>query len=201
MARTLPNPDLFAAMYVRREAVLSSQIEGTQSTLEDVLSYELDPRQRDVPQDVEEVVNYVRAMNYGLERLATLPLSLRFIHEIHAELLGGVRGADNLPGEFRRSQNWIGPGGATLSQATFVPPPVPEMTEARSKRRSPPVASPFAAARLAWSSAAPRAWPILPSAARRGRRGPRGDGAPFGHRAGPRRATPPPGAHPLRWRG
>ncbi len=130
VTRTLPNPDLFVAMYVRREAVLSSQIEGTQSTLEDVLSYELDPRRRDVPQDVEEVVNYVRAMNYGLERLATLPLSLRLIREIHAELMSGVRGADRLPGEFRRSQNWIGPGGASLSQATFVPPPVPEMTEA-----------------------------------------------------------------------
>lgn len=130
VARTLPNPDLFVAMYVRREAVLSSQIEGTQSTLEDVLAFELDPMQREVPQDVEEVVNYVRAMNYGLERLATLPLSLRLIREIHGELLSGVRGADKLPGEFRRSQNWIGPGGADLSRATFVPPPVPEMTEA-----------------------------------------------------------------------
>jgi Fic family protein len=130
VTRTLPNPDLFVAMYVRREAVESSQIEGTQSTLEDVLAFELDPRRRDVPQDVEEVVNYVRAMDYGLERLATLPLSLRLIREIHAELLSGARGADKLPGEFRRSQNWIGPGGASLSQATFVPPPVPEMTEA-----------------------------------------------------------------------
>lgn len=92
LTRTLPNPDLFLAMYVRREAVLSSQIEGTQSTLEDVLSYELDPRNRGVPQDVEEVVNYVSAMNYGLERLTTLPLSLRLIREIHAELLSGVRG-------------------------------------------------------------------------------------------------------------
>lgn len=130
VARTLPNPDLFVAMYVRREAVLSSQIEGTQSTLEDVLAFELDPRQRGVPQDVEEVVNYVKAMNYGLERLATLPLSLRLICEIHAELLSGVRGTDKLPGEFRRSQNWIGPGGAGLSGASFVPPPVPEMTTA-----------------------------------------------------------------------
>lgn len=130
VTRTLPNPDLFVAMYVRREAVLSSQIEGTQSTLEDVLAFELDPRQRDVPRDVEEVVNYVRAMNYGLERLATLPLSLRLIREIHAELLSDVRGTDKLPGEFRRSQNWIGSGGADLSRASFVPPPVPEMTSA-----------------------------------------------------------------------
>jgi len=130
VTRTLPNPDLFVAMYVRREAVESSQIEGTQSTLEDVLTFELDPRQRRLPQDVEEVVNYVRAMNYGLERLATLPLSLRLIREIHAQLMSGARGADRSPGEFRRSQNWVGPGGASLSQATFVPPPVPEMTEA-----------------------------------------------------------------------
>lgn len=130
VARTLPNPDLFVAMYVRREAVLSSQIEGTQSTLEDVLAFELDPKQREAPQDVEEVINYVRAMNYGLARLADLPLSLRLIREIHAELLSGVRGADKLPGEFRRSQNWIGPQNAPISQATFVPPPVPEMTSA-----------------------------------------------------------------------
>src|SRR5712692_8585876 len=88
--QTMPNPDLFVAMYVRREAVLSSQIEGTQSTLEDVLSFELDPKGAEVPRDVGEVVNYVRAMNYGLERLATLPLSLRLIREIHAELLRDV---------------------------------------------------------------------------------------------------------------
>jgi Fic family protein len=130
VTRTLPNPDLFLAMYVRREAVLSSQIEGTQSTLEDVLSYELDPRQREIPQDVEEVVNYVHAMNYGLERLATLPLSLRLIREIHAELLRGVRGADRMPGEFRVTQNWIGPENAPITQAIFVPPPVPRMRDA-----------------------------------------------------------------------
>lgn len=129
LTRILPNPDLFLAMYVRREAVLSSQIEGTQSTLEDVLSYELDPKQREIPQDVEEVVNYVRAMNYGLERLATLPLSLRLIREIHAELLKGVRGADRMPGSFRETQNWIGPEGANITEATFVPLPVPQMTE------------------------------------------------------------------------
>lgn len=127
LTRTLPNPDLFVAMYVRREAVLSSQIEGTQSTLDDVLEFELNPRGRELPRDVEEVVNYVRAMNYGLERLADLPLSLRLIREIHRELLTGVRGANRSPGEFRASQNWIGPAGATLSGATFVPPPVPEM--------------------------------------------------------------------------
>lgn len=127
LAETLPNPDLFVSMYVRREAVDSSQIEGTQSTLEDVLAFELDPRARDLPDDVGEVVNYVRAMNYGLDRLATLPLSLRLIREIHAELLRGVRGAERLPGEFRTSQNWIGPQNAPLSRATFVPPPMSEL--------------------------------------------------------------------------
>src|SRR5215216_4992791 len=111
----LPNPDLFVAMYVRQEAVLSSQIEGTQSTLEAVLSFELDPRGQELPRDVEEVVNYVHAMNHGLERLATLPLSLRLIREIHAELLSDVRGADRMPGEFRVTQNWIGPENAPIT--------------------------------------------------------------------------------------
>lgn len=126
----LPNPDLFVAMYVRQEAVLSSQIEGTQSTLEDVLQFEVDAKGADLPKDIEEVVNYVRAMNYGLKRLHELPLSLRLIREIHSELLKGARGAHRTPGEFRRTQNWIGPAGADLSTATFVPPPVPEMKDA-----------------------------------------------------------------------
>jgi Fic family protein len=130
VAQTLPNPDLFVAMYVRREAVDSSQIEGTQSTLQDVLAFELDPRTRDLPQDVEEVVNYVRAMNFGLERLAKLPISLRLVREIHAELLRGVRGAERSPGEFRTSQNWIGAGSVSIERATFVPPPVAEMQDA-----------------------------------------------------------------------
>lgn len=129
----LPNPNLFVAMYVRQEAVLSSQIEGTQSTLEDVLQFEIDAKGNDLPKDVEEVVNYVRAMNYGLRRLDELPLSLRLIREIHSELLEGVRGAHRAPGEFRRSQNWIGPAGATLETATFVPPSVPEMHQALDK--------------------------------------------------------------------
>lgn len=130
LAQTLPNPDLFVAMYVRREAVLSSQIEGTQSTLDDVLAFELDAPGLELPRDVEEVVNYVRAMNYGLERLGTLPLSLRLLREIHAELLRDVRGGQSFAGEFRRTQNWIGPVGASLAQATFVPPPVDEMQDA-----------------------------------------------------------------------
>ena len=129
----LPNPDLFVAMYVRQEAVLSSQIEGTQSSLEDVLQFEVDAKGADVPKDVEEVVNYVRAMNFGIQRLEKLPLSLRLIREIHAELLKGTRGAHRTPGEFRRTQNWIGSAGANLANATFVPPPVPEMKEALHK--------------------------------------------------------------------
>lgn len=129
----LPNPDLFVAMYVRQEAVLSSQIEGTQSTLEDVLQFEVDAKGADLPKDIEEVVNYVRAMNYGLKRLDELPLSLRLIREIHSELLKRARGAHRTPGEFRRTQNWIGAVGADLSTATFVPPPVPEMKEALNK--------------------------------------------------------------------
>lgn len=132
LARLVPDPDLFVAMYVRREAVLSSQIEGTQSSLSDLLTFEVDPRGHALPRDVEEVVNYVRALNFGLQRLETLPLSLRLIREIHAELLHGVRGAERLPGEFRRSQNWIGPAEAPLSRATFVPPPVAEMLDALS---------------------------------------------------------------------
>jgi len=129
----LPNPDLFVAMYVRQEAVLSSQIEGTQSSLEDVLQFEVDAKGADVPKDVEEVVNYVRAMNFGIQRLEKLPLSLRLIREIHSELLKGTRGSHRTPGEFRRSQNWIGSTGANLANATFVPPPVPEMKEALNK--------------------------------------------------------------------
>ena len=130
VAQTLPNPNLFLAMYVRREAVLSSQIEGTQSTLDDVLTFELDARGQQLPQDVEEVVSYVGAMNYGLRRLTSLPLSLRLIREIHGELLKDVRGAERSPGEFRSSQNWIGEANAPLSQATFIPPPVSEMHQA-----------------------------------------------------------------------
>lgn len=127
---TLPNPDLFVAMYVRQEAVLSSQIEGTQSTLEDVLQFEIDPDGDELPRDVGEVVNYVAAMNTGLQRLSELPLSLRLIREIHGALLAGSRGGEKSPGEFRRSQNWIGPSGCTLATATFVPPPVVAMHDA-----------------------------------------------------------------------
>lgn len=127
---TLPNPDLFVFMYVRKEAVLSSQIEGTQSSLQDVLSAEaqvLDPMQ---PRDVDEVLNYVAAMNLGLDRLATLPVSVRLFREIHARLLHDVRGSHLTPGELRTSQNWIGPSGCTLNEASFVPPPPHEVADA-----------------------------------------------------------------------
>lgn len=128
--QTLPEPDLFVYMYVRKEAVLSSQIEGTQSSLQDVLAAEakiLDPER---PLDVDEVVNYVGAMNYGLERLSELPVSVRLIREIHGRLLSGVRGSHLTRGVLRTSQNWIGPAGCTLNEAVFVPPPphlVPEL--------------------------------------------------------------------------
>jgi len=128
--QTLPDPDLFVFMYVRKEAVLSSQIEGTQSSLQDLLSAEAQIFSPDTPKDVDEVINYVTAMNYGLERLRELPLSVRLIMEIHERLLQGVRGARLTPGEIRRSQNWIGPAGCTLREATFVPPPPHEVPAA-----------------------------------------------------------------------
>jgi Fic family protein len=120
---TLPRPDLFVLMYVRKEAVLSSQIEGTQSSLQDLLAAEATLFDLAPPDDVGEVINYVRAMNHGLRRLPELPVSVRLIREIHAQLMQGARGGELAPGELRTSQNWIGPGGATPATATFVPPP------------------------------------------------------------------------------
>ena len=113
-----------------RKPVLSSQIEGTQSSLQDLLSAEAEVGSADRPPEVDEVVNYVRAMNRGLARLKDLPVSVRLIREIHAELLQGVRGSRLTPGELRRSQNWIGPGGASLADATFVPPPPEDVPKA-----------------------------------------------------------------------
>lgn len=129
IAVTLPNPDLFVAMYVKKEAVLSSQIEGTQASLVDILEFGIEQDKR-LPQDIGEVVNYVDAMNYGLERLQSLPLSLRLIKEIHHILLNNTRGAEKSPGDFRNSQNWIGSAGSTLSTATFIPPNVEDMKQA-----------------------------------------------------------------------
>lgn len=120
----LPNPDLFIFMYVRKEAVLSSQIEGTQSSLTDLLAAEAElTDNRAGAGDVGEVINYVGAMNHGLSRLAELPISVRLIKEIHERLMRGVRGSHLTPGETRTTQNWIGPGGCSLADATFVPPP------------------------------------------------------------------------------
>lgn len=126
----LPNPDLFVFMYVRKEAVLSSQIEGTQASLIDVLEFESQALEPSNAQDVAEVVNYISAIKYGLERLKSFPISLRLIREIHQELMKGVRGAERSPGEFRRSQNWIGPVGCSLAEASYVPPPPHEMIQA-----------------------------------------------------------------------
>ncbi len=131
-SEALPNPDLFVFMYVRKEAVLSSQIEGTQASLIDVLEFESSAIEPDNPQDVAEVVNYVAAINHGLESLKKLPLSLRLIRDIHRILLENVRGAEKSPGEFRTSQNWIGHTGCSLEQATYVPPPPHEMIAALS---------------------------------------------------------------------
>jgi len=122
VAQILPNVDLFIAMYVKKEALLSSQIEGTQASLDDLFAYESGEKIENL-NDVKEVVNYVKAMNYGIERLQSLPMSLRLIKEIHAILLEGVRGSEKDPGEFKRSQNWIGPPGCTLNEASYVPPP------------------------------------------------------------------------------
>ena len=126
----LPNVDLFVAMYVSKEAVLSSQIEGTQASLIDVLAFEADAALPENPQDIEEVINYINALNYGLGRLDTLPLSLRLIREIHSLLMQGVRGANRNPGEFRTSQNWIGNLGGTIQSAKFVPPSPTDMNRA-----------------------------------------------------------------------
>ena len=132
-ARMLPNPELFVFMYIRKEAVLSSQIEGTQSSLQDVLAAEAKLFDPDAPSDVGEVVNYVRAMQHGIARLGQLPISVRLIQEIHAELMQGVRGGNLTPGELRRSQNWIGPAGCGIRNASFVPPPPHEMLQAMSE--------------------------------------------------------------------
>ena len=132
VATLLPNPDLFVGMYVRKEALLSSQIEGIDSTLDEIIRFEEGdkPAEGKRLHDTAEVVNYVRALKLGIRRLADLPLSLRLIREIHAELLRGVRGEGKAPGEFRVTQNWIGARGADLAKATFVPPPVPDMKSA-----------------------------------------------------------------------
>lgn len=121
----LPRQELFLYMYVRKEAVLSSQIEGTQSTLSDLLRFETEAQAGQPIDDIREVSNYVDAMMYGLDRLEELPLSLRLIREMHERLLQSARGGTKSPGEFRRSQNWI--GGTRPGNALFVPPPITEL--------------------------------------------------------------------------
>jgi Fic family protein len=132
ITQILPNPELFVAMYVKKEAVLSAQIEGTQASLVDVLNTPSSETNDRAYNEVIEVVNYVNAMNWGLKELHTLPLSLRLIRNIHKILLEDVRGSNKNPGEFRKTQNWIGPQGCTLETATFIPPTVVEMEKAMS---------------------------------------------------------------------
>ncbi len=129
VATRIPNVDLFVSMYVRKEALMSSQIEGTQATLEDVL----DPMiEGNTNRNVADVVNYIKATEFAIKRLKELPLCNRLIKETHAVLMEGVRGQEKSPGEFRYSQNWIGGQGSTLRNARYIPPSPDDMTEAMS---------------------------------------------------------------------
>ena len=129
LATRIPNVELFVSMYVRKEALMSSQIEGTQATLEDVL----DPMiEANTNRNVADVVNYIKATEFAIKRLNELPLCNRLIKETHAVLMEGVRGQENSPGEFRRSQNWIGGQGSTLKNARYIPPSPNDMIEAMS---------------------------------------------------------------------
>lgn len=131
VTKLLPNPDMFVGMYVRKEAVYSSQIEGTQASLTDLLEYEAEVARRGENTDIKEIVNYIDAMNYGLTRITEFPLSLRLFREIHERLLEGVRGGEKEPGQFRTSQNWVGaPGIGGLADALYVPPPPSEVMNA-----------------------------------------------------------------------
>lgn len=123
-AKLIPNVELFISMYVRKEALISSQIEGTQCTLDDVLDPDADGNAN---LDVVDVINYVSACTYAIDRLKTLPLCNRLLREIHEELLSGVRGQEKNPGEFRKSQNWIGAANCTLNEARYIPPNVEDM--------------------------------------------------------------------------
>jgi len=130
--RLLPNPYFLIRPYICQEAVSSSRIEGTQTSLSDLFYFEASEQKRPRASDVLEVNNYVRAMEHGLERVKTLPVSVRLIREIHNILMEGVRGENRTPGGLRTSQNWIGPPGCTLNDATYVPPPAEEMKRALS---------------------------------------------------------------------
>lgn len=125
----IPNMNLFVSMYVRKEALLSSQIEGTQATLEDVVDPLID---KNANQNVADVVNYIKATEFALERMKTLPLCNRLIKETHAVLMSGVRGQEKNPDEFRTSQNWIGAAGSSLKNARYIPPNPEDMIDAMS---------------------------------------------------------------------
>ncbi|MDO4295904.1 MAG: Fic family protein [bacterium] len=129
LAVRIPSVSLFVSMYVRKEALLSSQIEGTQATLDDVLDPMID---ENINRNVADVVNYIRASEFAIRRRRELPLCCRLIKEIHAVLMEGVRGQEKNPGEFRYSQNWIGGQGSTLKTARYIPPNVDDMIEAMS---------------------------------------------------------------------
>lgn len=128
IGETLPNPHLLIRPFVRREAVLSSRIEGTQASISDLFLFEAAGERR-AHGDVKEVANYVRAVDYGLDRLGELPLSMRLVNEIHAKLLAGVRGGERAAGQIRTRQVWIGPDGTTIQQARFVAPPPGHLPE------------------------------------------------------------------------
>lgn len=132
VGQRLPNPHLLIGPFKRREAVLSSRLEGTQASMSDLVLFEAAPAGEQRVEDVREVMNYVRALEYGLERQTTLPMSLRLIKEMHKLLMEDVRGNEKTPGEFRTSQNWIGPPGCTLNDATFVPTPKDDLLDVLS---------------------------------------------------------------------
>ena len=123
VTQTLPDTDLFLLMYVRKEALLSSQIEGTQASLDDIVQFEENIQEAENPDDVEEVVNYIEALNESLPKLDKLPVSVRLIRQVHETLMRGVRGQNKNPGEIRKTQNWIGSPGVRPENALFVPPP------------------------------------------------------------------------------
>lgn len=128
-AMHIPNIELFISMYVQKEALLSSQIEGTQATLEDIFNPNIS---ENINSDVDDVINYIKATKYAIQRLDTLPLCSRLLLETHEVLLSGVRGREKNPGEFRKSQNWIGGAGSTIKTARYIPPDVLYMQEALS---------------------------------------------------------------------
>jgi Fic family protein len=130
VGRMLPNPDLLIGTFLRREAVTSSRIEGINTSFQQLLQFEVEATDDDTDSDPQEVVNYINALRYGLERLKSLPVSLRLIKETHERLMRGVRGKDATPGEFRDRQNMIARTGESPAEARFVPPPVPQMMEA-----------------------------------------------------------------------